>query len=76
MVSQTFVSEGISTMGVGNGSGTRDSVGDGMSVEVSVGVFVCVGDGVAVSGRGVEEGAVTVGVRGCAVNVDDARVGN
>jgi hypothetical protein len=80
--SQTFVSEGISTMGVGNVSGTGDSVTDGIGVAVRVGRLVYVGDGssvfveegVAVSGAEVEDGVATISVGGGAVDV--VRIGN
>ncbi|SRR5258706_6503726 len=75
--SQTFGSDGISTMGVGKVSGTGDSVACGMGVSVSVGKVVAVGDGsgvsvggrVAVSGMGVEEAGTTIVVDGSGVVV-------
>ena len=68
MASQVFVSAGISTTGVGNVSGTGDSVTCGRAVRVSVGRFVGEGLGVdvfvgirvAVGGMGVDEAGTVV----------------
>ena len=64
-------------MGVGNVSGTGDSVGAGIAVDVSVGVLVSVGIGVdeevAVSGAEVEDGVATVGL---ALSVDEGVAGS
>jgi hypothetical protein len=68
--SHTFVSDGISTIGVGNVSGTGDSVTCGIGVSVNVGKLVAVGDGssvsvgdrVAVGGMGVAEAGAAVGL--------------
>ena len=68
MASQVFVSAGISTMGVGNVSGTGVSVACGRAVRVSVGRFVgegmrvdvSVGTRVAVGGVGVDDAGTTV----------------
>ena len=68
--SQIFWSEGISTMGVGNVSGTDDSVADGIGVSVNVGRLVDVGDGSGVFvGRGVAVGGMGVEEAGTAVDV-------
>ena len=77
--SQTFVSDGISTMGVGNVSGTGDSVGEGSAVAVAVAVGISVGEGmevgvfvgtrVAVGEVGVDEAGTTVAVEGGGVIV-------
>ena len=70
MASQVFVSAGISTMGVGNVSGTGVSVACGRVVGVSVGRFVgeglgvdvSVGTRVAVGGREVDKAGTAVGL--------------
>ncbi len=60
-------------MGVGKVSGAGDSVGDGITVEVNVGAFVAVdngvAEGVAVSGKKVDKGVSAIGVGGIAVSV-------
>ena len=62
MALHRVVSAGISTMGVGNDSGTGNKVGDGMIVDVAVGAIVGddVGATVSVSGMDVEEAETTV----------------
>ncbi len=71
IAAQTSVSAGISTMGVGNVSGTGDKVGDGMIVDVTVGAVVGadVGAGVSVGGMEVEEAGTTVNEGGGGVEV-------
>ena len=75
IASQTFLSAGISTIGVGNVSGTGGSVGDGSGEGVSAGrgVTVPVGDGVAegvaVGAGDVDVANAVVGVEGSGVNV-------
>ena len=72
--SQTFWSDGISTMGVGKVSGTGDSVGDGTVVDVTVGTLVAVGmsvaEGVAVSGAEVEDDVATIALALSVVDVE------
>lgn len=75
--SQTFVSDGISTIGVGNVSGTGVSVACGMGVSVKVdrlvadglGIGVFVGTLVTVGGREVDDAVTAIAVEGSGVNI-------